>query len=285
MTDWRTALRDVNAREDEEQLSADEAESIRRAVLADRIDGRAGTEGLALDASDDGGGDGDRGDRCRCGCGPSVRRLGAAAEPGCSRRRHERGRSDRSSCRAQSSTSIPDTWRDSNHLGVQLRARSESDLAMTNLLRVTCVTLMIGGTCPLIAAAQQATEALTPARGGQRGGRGTSGSEGQHARASGLQRGAGAWRVAGHRRGRQRATRRSEGVDGYEGLSSVQGLSIARYAVDAVLRSLRDHHPASRARGPGLRSRARAESYGDERKVVRQVFAEEPSSAARRDRR
>jgi len=34
MTDWRTALRDVNAREDEEQLSADEAESIRRAVLA-----------------------------------------------------------------------------------------------------------------------------------------------------------------------------------------------------------------------------------------------------------
>jgi len=34
MTDWRTLLRDVNAREDEEQLSADEAESIRRAVLA-----------------------------------------------------------------------------------------------------------------------------------------------------------------------------------------------------------------------------------------------------------
>ncbi len=39
---------------------------------------------------------------------------------------------------------------------------------MTNLLRVTCVTLMIGGTCPLIAAAQQATEATPPAR-GQRG--------------------------------------------------------------------------------------------------------------------
>jgi len=34
MIDWRTLLRDVNAREDEEQLSADEAESIRRAVLA-----------------------------------------------------------------------------------------------------------------------------------------------------------------------------------------------------------------------------------------------------------
>jgi hypothetical protein len=34
MTDWRTLLRDVNARQDEEQLSADEAESIRRAVLA-----------------------------------------------------------------------------------------------------------------------------------------------------------------------------------------------------------------------------------------------------------
>ena len=34
MTDWRTALRDVNARVDEEQLPADEAESIRRAVLA-----------------------------------------------------------------------------------------------------------------------------------------------------------------------------------------------------------------------------------------------------------
>ena len=44
---------------------------------------------------------------------------------------------------------------------------------MTNLLRVTCVTLMIGGTCPLVAAAQQATEAVTPARGGQRGGKGT----------------------------------------------------------------------------------------------------------------
>lgn len=43
---------------------------------------------------------------------------------------------------------------------------------MTNLLRVTCVTLMIAGTWPLIAAAQQATEA-TPPRGGQRGGRGT----------------------------------------------------------------------------------------------------------------
>jgi hypothetical protein len=34
MTDWRTLLRDVNARQDEEQLSADEAEAIRRAVLA-----------------------------------------------------------------------------------------------------------------------------------------------------------------------------------------------------------------------------------------------------------
>ena len=34
MTDWRTALRDVNARVDEEQLPADEAESIRRAMLA-----------------------------------------------------------------------------------------------------------------------------------------------------------------------------------------------------------------------------------------------------------
>jgi len=39
---------------------------------------------------------------------------------------------------------------------------------MTKLLRVTCVTLMIGGTCPLNAVAQQATEATTPAR-GQRG--------------------------------------------------------------------------------------------------------------------
>jgi hypothetical protein len=34
MTDWRTLLRDVNAREDEEQLSTDEAESIRQTVLA-----------------------------------------------------------------------------------------------------------------------------------------------------------------------------------------------------------------------------------------------------------
>jgi hypothetical protein len=46
---------------------------------------------------------------------------------------------------------------------------------MTNLLRVTCVTSVIVGICPLIAVARQATaqtESSTAAQGGQRGGRG-----------------------------------------------------------------------------------------------------------------
>jgi len=34
MTDWRTLLREVDARNEDEQLSADDAESMRRAMLA-----------------------------------------------------------------------------------------------------------------------------------------------------------------------------------------------------------------------------------------------------------
>lgn len=34
MTDWRTLLREVDARNEDEQLSADDAESMRRALLA-----------------------------------------------------------------------------------------------------------------------------------------------------------------------------------------------------------------------------------------------------------
>jgi len=34
MTDWRTGLRDLSARDDRDELSSDEAEAMRRAVLA-----------------------------------------------------------------------------------------------------------------------------------------------------------------------------------------------------------------------------------------------------------